>query len=251
MASQIHPEISESLVRRCQRCALRGACLPAGLSDRDLNILETRVRKTPVMQRGEYLYHAGEPASALYIVRVGSFKSLRMMEGGDERIVGLHIRGDLFGLDGLATGREPVDMVALEPSAVCVVPVEQIDRELKGLSGFCPSFMHLVGQEVAEQQTQQLLMESHSASERAARFLVRFAERLEDSEMVASSFTIPLTRRETANYLGLQLATLSRIFSRFRDEGILEVNRRHITILDNDRLHDAAGLNRTERLASS
>ena len=46
-----------------------------------------------------------------------------------------------------------------------------------------------------------------------------------------------MTREEIGSYLGLKLETVSRTFSKFVEDGIVEVKQRHVRILDTDALH--------------
>jgi CRP/FNR family transcriptional regulator len=45
-----------------------------------------------------------------------------------------------------------------------------------------------------------------------------------------------MSRHEIGNYLGLAVETVSRLFTRFQDEGLLRVDRKHVELLDLDSL---------------
>jgi CRP/FNR family transcriptional regulator len=55
-----------------------------------------------------------------------------------------------------------------------------------------------------------------------------------------------MSRHEIGNYLGLAVETVSRLFTRFQDEGLIKVERRHIQILDQARLMTIAHSNTPE-----
>jgi CRP/FNR family transcriptional regulator len=50
-----------------------------------------------------------------------------------------------------------------------------------------------------------------------------------------------MTREEIGSYLGLKLETVSRTFSRFQEDGLLDVKQRQIRILQQERLKDLVG----------
>ena len=75
-----------------------------------------------------------------------------------------------------------------------------------------------------------LLLGSMRAEERLAAFLLNLTQRLQSRGFSASSLVLRMTREEIGSYLGLKLETVSRTFSKFQDEGILEVRQRQITI---------------------
>jgi CRP/FNR family transcriptional regulator len=70
------------------------------------------------------------------------------------------------------------------------------------------------------------------AEERLAAFLLNLTQRLQTRGFSASSLILRMTREEIGSYLGLKLETVSRTFSKFQDDGVLEVKQRHIHVLD-------------------
>jgi CRP/FNR family transcriptional regulator len=79
------------------------------------------------------------------------------------------------------------------------------------------------------------------AEERLAAFLLNLTQRLRTRGFSASSLVLRMTREEIGSYLGLKLETVSRAFSKFQDDGVLEVKQRQITILDPARLQALVG----------
>jgi CRP/FNR family transcriptional regulator len=86
-----------------------------------------------------------------------------------------------------------------------------------------------------------LLLGSMKAEERLAAFLVNLTQRLHSRGYSSSEVVLRMTREEIGSYLGLKLETVSRTFSRFQDEGLLDVKQRQIRILDQARLKDLVG----------
>jgi CRP/FNR family transcriptional regulator len=81
-----------------------------------------------------------------------------------------------------------------------------------------------------------LLLGSMRAEERLAAFLLNLTQRLQARGFSPSSLVLRMTREEIGSYLGLKLETVSRTFSRFQEEGLLEVKQRQIRILDQEGL---------------
>ena len=232
----------DSLAKRCAHCSLRNLCLPAGIDRSELETLELRVRKTPPIDEGQFLFHAGETSRSLYVVRFGSFKSIRMLSSGEEQIVGVHLPGEVFGLDGLTTRQHKLDAVTLEKSGACAIGFEQLDSVLSDLPSLNRQLMKMMSREVADQHGHQVLMGRKAAQERLALFLLRYSERLEQRGFVGQNFSLSLSRQELANYLGMQIETVSRTIGKLKDSGLIEVDRRLISILDFDGLRQAGGL---------
>jgi len=81
-----------------------------------------------------------------------------------------------------------------------------------------------------------LLLGSMRLDERQADFLLNLTQRLRAWGFSGCSLILRMTREEIGSYLGLKLETVSRAFSRFQEDGMLEVRQRHIEILDAEAL---------------
>jgi CRP/FNR family transcriptional regulator, anaerobic regulatory protein len=77
-----------------------------------------------------------------------------------------------------------------------------------------------------------LLLGSMRAEERLAAFLLNLTQRLQNRGFSPRELVLRMTREEIGSYLGLKLETVSRTFSKFQDDGLLEVKQRQIRILD-------------------
>jgi CRP/FNR family transcriptional regulator len=70
------------------------------------------------------------------------------------------------------------------------------------------------------------------AEERLAAFLLNLSQRLSRRGFSASEFVLRTTREEIGSYLGMKLETVSRLFSRFQEDNLIEVQQKHIRIKD-------------------
>jgi len=93
-----------------------------------------------------------------------------------------------------------------------------------------------MSREIVRDHGVMLLLGSMRAEERLAAFLLNLTQRLQARGFSASALILRMTREEIGSYLGLKLETVSRTFSKFQDDGILEVKQRQIRILDQDKL---------------
>ena len=93
-----------------------------------------------------------------------------------------------------------------------------------------------MSREIVREHTLMLLLGSMNADERLAAFLLNFSQRLKALGYSASEFHLRMSRAEIGSYLGMKLETVSRTFSAFQKRGLLEVDKRHIQIVDMDGL---------------
>lgn len=216
----------------CSSCNLRELCLPVGLSRDDLEKMDALVATRRSVPRGETLFRSGDAFQSLYAVRTGFFKTCVSSEDGRDQVTGFQMAGELLGLDGISNDRHSCDAVALEDSQVCVIPfgdLEELSREFTDLQR---QFNKIMSREIVRDHGVMLLLGSMRAEERLAAFLLNLTQRLQARGFSPSSLILRMTREEIGSYLGLKLETVSRTFSKFQDEGLLEVKQRQIRILD-------------------
>ena len=111
--------------------------------------------------------------------------------------------------------------------------LEDLSRELSDLQR---QFHRIMSREIVRDHGVMLLLGSMRAEERLAAFLLNLTQRLQSRGFSASELILRMTREEIGSYLGLKLETVSRTFSKFQEERLLEVRQRQIRILDQDGL---------------
>jgi CRP/FNR family transcriptional regulator len=216
----------------CSSCNLRELCLPVGLNREDLERMDALVATRRSGPRGEMLFRAGDDFESIYAVRTGFFKTCVSSEDGRDQVTGFQMAGELLGLDGISNDRHSCDAEALEDSQVCVIPFEQLELMSREFTDLQRQFNKIMSREIVRDHGVMLLLGSMRAEERLAAFLLNLTQRLHARGFSASSLILRMTREEIGSYLGLKLETVSRTFSKFQDEGLLEVKQRQIRILN-------------------
>ena len=222
----------EAMKVACSNCNLRELCLPVGLSEGDLQRIDDLVATRRTLKRGEALFRAGDRFESLFAVRTGFFKTRVSAEDGRDQVTGFQMAGELLGLDGISADRHSCDAVALEDSQVCQIPyarLEEISHEVPELQR---QFHKVMSREIVRDHGVMLVLGSMRAEARLAAFLLNLTQRLQARGFSGTSLVLRMTREEIGSYLGLKLETVSRAFSRFQDDGLLEVKQRDIRVLD-------------------
>jgi len=221
----------------CSSCNLREMCLPAGLCAEDLERIENVVYARRRLKRGESLFNAGDGFSAVYAIRSGFFKTSLIDHDGREQVTGFFMGGELLGLDGIG-GAHNGTASALEDSEVCVLPyalIEDLSREIPALQ----RQLHAVlAREIARDHGVMMLLGSMRAEERLATFLLNLSKRFVRRGYSSTDFHLRMTREELGSFLGLKLETVSRLFSSFQKDCLIDVQQKHV------RIRDIAGLER-------
>lgn len=222
----------ETIRVACKNCNLSTLCLPMGLAPQDVELLDEIVRRTKPLHRGDYLFRSGERFRSLYVVKTGSVKTYAPSEEGGEQVLGFHLPGEIIGLDAISSEVHACSARVLETSAICELPFARLEE----LSATIPSLQHqmyrLLSKEIGHDTELLLLLGRKYAEERLAAFLISMSNRLHQRGLSATDFHLSMSRHEIGNYLGLAVETISRLFTRFHEEGLLRVDRKHVEILD-------------------
>jgi CRP/FNR family transcriptional regulator, anaerobic regulatory protein len=222
----------QSIKVACSSCNLRELCLPMGLSSNEMDKLDTVISSRRRVKRGASLFTNGEKFTSLYAVRSGFFKTCVTTADGRDQVTGFQMTGEIIGMDGIVNDHHSCDAVALEDAEVCVLPfdmLEQLSREFSTLQHHVHKIM---SREIVRDHGVMLLLGSMRAEERLAAFLLNLVQRLHARGFSQSELILRMTREEIGSYLGMKLETVSRTFSKFMDEGIIDVKQRYVHIKD-------------------
>lgn len=220
----------------CSNCNLRELCMPVGLSDEQMNRIDQVVEVRRKVKRGATLFRNGEPFTSLYAIRTGFFKTCIATEDGRDQVTGFQMAGEIIGLDGIVNDQHTCDAVALEDAEVCVMPFDRIEELSREVTALQTHVHKIMSREIVREHGVMLLLGSMRAEERLAAFLLNLVQRLHARGFSQTELVLRMTREEIGSYLGLKLETVSRTFSKFVEEKIVEVKQRHVRILDPDAL---------------
>jgi len=226
----------ESIKVACSNCNLRELCMPVGLNSEELERLDQVVASRRRIKRGATLFHNGEAFTSLYAIRTGFFKTCVASEDGREQVTGFQMAGEIMGLDGIVSDHHSCNAVALEDAEVCIMPFANVE----GLSREFPALQHhvhkMMSREIVRDHGVMMLLGNMRAEERLAAFLLNLVQRLHARGFSKSELVLRMTREEIGSYLGMKLETVSRTFSKFSEDGIIDVKQRNVRILDTDAL---------------
>lgn len=220
----------------CSSCNLRELCLPMGLNATELDKLDTVVSTRKRIKRGTALFNAGDKFTSLYAVRSGFFKTCVTTADGRDQVTGFQMTGEIIGLDGIVSDHHSCDAIALEDAEVCVMPFDQVEQLSREFTTLQHHVHKIMSREIVRDHSVMLLLGSMRAEERLAAFLLNLVQRLHARGFSQSELVLRMTREEIGSYLGMKLETVSRTFSKFVDEGIIEVKQRYVHIKDTQAL---------------
>ena len=221
---------AQSIKVACSSCNLRELCLPMGLNPDEMEKLDKVISKRRRIKRGTSLFSVGDKFTSLYAVRSGFFKTCVTTADGRDQVTGFQMTGEIIGLDGIVSDHHSCNAVALEDAEVCVMPFDQVEELSREFTTLQHHVHKIMSREIVRDHGVMLLLGSMRAEERLAAFLLNLVQRLHARGFSQSELVLRMTREEIGSYLGMKLETVSRTFSKFVEDGIIDVKQRYVHI---------------------
>lgn len=224
----------------CSACRMNSLCLPIALEVDEVERLNDIVQRGRPLQKDAHVYDIAEEFSAIYAVRSGSIKTYTVNDQGVVQVTGFYLPGEIFGMDGIAHTHYISAAVAMETSAICEIPFHRMEELSMTMPSLQRHFFKLMSKEITNDQQLITLLSKNSAEERVATLLLSISTRNAKRGLSGVRFRIPMSRADIGNYLGLTVETVSRVFSRFQKQGLLNVDKKEIGITDITALQELA-----------
>ena len=223
----------------CGSCPIRHRAVCARCDDDELSLLE-QMKSYKTFEAGQPIVWRGDGLTHVSSVVSGIASLSRTLEDGRTQMVGLLLPSDFIG----RPGREVVefDVTAVTDVTLCRferVPFEELVEDVPHIS---QRVMEMALDELNAAREWMVLLGRKTAREKIATFLEMVVRRDTLPMHGQTQHTLPLTREDIANLLGLTLETVSRQLSIMKKNGILSFSdRRSFTITDMAALHAATG----------
>jgi len=222
------------LRQACRSCSLVELCLPMGLNTDDIQQLESIVQVKGPLEKGAHLFREGDSFQAIFAVRTGALKTYSLDADGREHVLGFHLPGELLGFDAIYPRYNRCSAMTLADTSVCILPFNQLAELAQKVAGLQATILRLMSKNLSISVN---LATDHTAEERLAGFLLSIAQRTGEG----TELRLVMPRRDIASYLRLATETVSRLLARFQQEGLLEVHRKHVRLIDLDGLRELGG----------
>ncbi|RLA53536.1 MAG: Crp/Fnr family transcriptional regulator [Gammaproteobacteria bacterium] len=226
----------------CNDCRMNSLCLPIALEVDEVERLNEIVQRGRPLQKDDHVYDIGDEFRAIYAVRSGSIKTYSVNDQGVEQVTGFYLPGEIFGMDGIAHTHYISAAVAMETAAICEIPFNRLEELSITMPSLQRHFFKLMSKEITSDQQLITLLSKNSAEERVATLLLSISARNAKRNLSSVRFRLPMSRADIGNYLGLTVETVSRVFSRFQKQEILNVDKKEIKINDAAALQELSNI---------
>lgn len=181
---------------------------------------------------GHYLFRAGQPFQALYLVQAGFLKTSLTTSDGREQVTGFRMRGDLMGVESIGMAAHACDAVALDSCVVWELPYPAVLRAIARIPELQAQLTAALAAEIRSDRGWMLALGTLTAEQRVAAFLLDVADRHEALGFSARHFVLRMSRAEIGSFLALKHETVTRALTRLMAQGYIDVQLREVRILD-------------------
>lgn len=226
----------------CETCQTRGKSIFCDLSEEHLKEINACKTGNHYQQRQIIFYEGNEPFG-IYCIASGKVKIYKSDAEGHQQIVRLAGAGDIIGYRSLLTGENySATAETLEEANVCFVDKKTFYHVLGTHPATTFHVMKLLAKDLGEAEKQVVNITHKSVRERFAELLLAFQKRYGERNHQGILLKISLTREELAELIGTTQESLIRLVSEFRQDGLIAVDGRNITLLNVPKLAETANL---------
>ncbi len=219
---------------RCAVCKIRSYSFCRCLHDDQLKVFseisdekEFRDKQTIFLQQG--------PSRHLYNITKGNIKIYKLLSDGRIQIIGFLYPGDFFG--SYKRGKYNYSAEAIGNVRLCVFKQEVLDEYLEKNMNLSKELLHITSHELTLAQDRMGVLGKMNANERVAKFILNISDQRARIGWQDNPISLPMTRQDIADYLGLTLETVSREITRFKTSNLIKaMTSKQIFISDREKL---------------
>jgi CRP/FNR family transcriptional regulator len=207
----------------------------ADMTDAEMRRLAERtvMRRYP---RGAAIVRPEDPADTIYLVKEGRVKLCRYSPAGRVQILALLGRGDIFGEHGLAGADTGTQCEALEDTLVCLLRWHHLEDLIRSNPGLALRVIKNLALRLrqAEEAIEDLAF--RDVPGRLATLLARLADAYGEPHPDGQRLVLRFTHQDLASMIGATRETVTNVLTRFRDDGLVAIEERHIVVRELGRL---------------
>ncbi len=188
-------------------------------------------------KRGESVFFEGDPGAGFYMVATGKVKIFKVSSSGKEQILHIFGPGEPFGEVPVFHGHPfPANATALEKTRLIFFPRKAFVELVYAMPSLVMNMLAVLSMRLRRFATQIENLSLKEVPERLAGYLLYLAEEQGNRTTVE----LQISKGQLASLLGTIPETLSRIFSKMSDEGLISVEGKRISLLDLEGLRQRA-----------
>lgn len=229
----------DSPLGACSACEARAFAICAPLQPDELARLE-RVVVPLHLEPNATLAHEGDPIERVYTVTRGMLRTARYLADGRRQITGFLAPGDFLGLGRGEVHHETVE--AVTPTDLCGMTRASLDDLFTRMPKLKDRLLALALDTLERAHETQVSLGRRNPIEKIAAFILDMGERERRIGHSGNPLRLPMTRTDIADFLGLTIETVSRSFTKLKQDGVIRLPASHLVeVRDRGYLEALAG----------
>lgn len=222
----------------CEECEIRHLAICSALHDTEVHQLDNMVSHQKFIAK-QILFEEGEAADYVFNVAAGTLKLYKMLPDGRCQVTGFLYPGDFLGLS--ANGTYSYGAEAVTPVMLCRFKATELRALFDEYPQLRERMLEVANDELSAAQEQILLLGRKTPIERLASFLLVVSRKYQDRALPGNPIDLAMNRNDISDYLGLTIETVSRAFTKLRNQSVIELpESNHVVIKDLERLEEIA-----------
>lgn len=206
------------------------------LSQNDLQEIE-RVTRMQEVKKRQPLYLPGDPSNTIYLLKKGRVKITTTASSGKEVTFDILEPGEIFGeLEILEDAPRHTMAETLDDALICALSREDFDRCLRDHPDLTVKLTKLIGLRLRKIQSRVEDLVFRDVPARLAHLLLELSKTVGVPDGSGVRLRAKLTHQEMANLIGCSRETVSTTLGHFREQGLIRIDGRSLTILEAEQL---------------
>ena len=203
---------------RCTLCKIKSYAFCKCLHEDELKVF-VDISKEKNYKNNQSIFLQQDISSDLFNITEGNVKIYQLLDDGRIQIIGFLYPGDFFG--SFRNGRYNYSADSIGDTKVCVFDQEKLDNYIENNMALAKELLHMTSYELTLAQDRISVLGKFGATERLSKFILNISEQRKRIRWKNNPISLPMTRQDIADYLGLTIETVSREFSKLKTANII------------------------------
>ncbi len=217
-SAQLVKELTDK--SRCSECQIRSYSFCRCLKDEQLKEF-SKISTNRKFNNKENIFLQEDVADNLYNITQGNVKIYQLIEDGRIQIIGFLYPGDFFG--SFKKGKYNYCAEAIGDSKVCIFEKKKLDSYMENNISLARELLNQTSQELTLAQDRMKVLGKFDATEKLSKFIFNITEQRKRIGWQNNPISLPMTRQDIADYLGLTIETVSREISKLKTSNIIKI----------------------------
>ena len=190
---------------------------------------------TEMVERNKTIFFPGDPAERVYLIRRGAVRLSRVYESGEEITVALLRENSLFGVLSLLTGHRSdrfYHAVAFTRVEMVTAPAGSVRSAIEADTAVGLRLLQGLSSRILQTETMIETLTHRDMSSRLVSFLLVLCRDFGVPDQLGITIDLRLSHQAIAEAIGSTRVTITRLLGDLRQSGLVQIDRKKITVLD-------------------